>query len=51
MERGWSAMCRFYEVKPFVVSLSNHECTLRQAQGERDDEYDDDEEYEKEWCD
>lgn len=40
-------------MKPFVVSLSNHErTTLRLAQGERDEEYDDDdEEYEKEWCD
>lgn len=46
-------MRRFYTVKqPFAVSPSNYERTLRQAQGERDDEYDDDdEEYEKEWCD
>ena len=40
---------------PFVVSLSNHELTLRQAQGERDeDDYDDeedDEDEEREWCD
>ncbi len=45
-------MCRFCKVKqPFVVSLSNYERTLRLTQGEREDEYDDDEEYEKEWCD
>ncbi|MFA6145464.1 MAG: hypothetical protein WCW84_07640 [Sulfurimonas sp.] len=40
---------------PFVVSLSNHEDTLRQAQDEReegDDFYDDDDEDdEREWCD
>ena len=55
-------MYGFYEVEenvtvPFVVSLSNHEHTLRQAQGERDerdDDYDDeeeDEDEEREWCD
>jgi hypothetical protein len=48
-------MRRFYGVEnvPFVVSLSNHEYTLRQAQGERgeDDFYDDEEDDEKEWCD
>jgi|GEM_PF-6273776 len=44
----------FYKVEQsFVVSLSNHERTLRLAQDERDDEiYDDDEEdNEREWCD
>ncbi len=36
----------------FVVSSSNYERTFRLAQGEPEDEYDDDdEEYEKEWCD
>ena len=48
-------MYGFYKVKqPFVVSQSNHEHTLRPAQGERDDDfYDDeqDEDEEKEWCD
>ena len=57
-------MHRFYELEkeneviPFVVSgelveLSNHEDTLRQAQGERDEEDDfyDDEDEEREWCD
>ncbi len=34
MERGWSAMRRFYAMNEDI-----------------DDEYDDDEEYEKEWCD
>ena len=39
--------------KSFVVSLSNHEQTLGQAQGEQDDDYDEeeDEDEEREWCD
>ena len=47
-------MRRFYGIEdvPFVVSLSNHEDTQRPAQGERDnDDFYDDEEDEKEWCD
>lgn len=46
----------FYEIimrKPFMVSLSNHGPILRQAQGERDedDDFYDDEDEEREWCD
>ena len=61
MERGWSAMCRFFTINtptervPFgyfnTGFTSAVSPTLTRLNDQNDDEFEDDEEYEKEWCD